>query len=77
MNNNRRIAQCALAPIDLKQQQKHSKINVSQAYGEDEMCIRDSLRAGDCGVRSGPLYRLRSDPVTAGAVRFRITVLDR
>ena len=35
------------------------------------------LRAGDCGVRGGPLYRLRSDPVTAGAVRFRITVLDR
>lgn len=31
MNNNRRIAQCTLAPIDLKQQQKHSKINVSQA----------------------------------------------
>lgn len=30
VNNNRRIAQCALAPIDLKQQQNHSKINVSQ-----------------------------------------------
>ena len=33
------------------------------------------LCAGDCGVHSGPLYRLRSDPVTAGC--FRITVLDR
>jgi hypothetical protein len=31
MNNNQRIAQCALASIDLMQQQNHSKINVSQA----------------------------------------------
>lgn len=26
---------------------------------------------------AAPLYRLRSDPVTAGAVRFRSAVLDR
>ena len=33
------------------------------------------LRAGNCGVHSGPLYRLWPDSVTAGC--FRITVLDR